>query len=532
MLTYLTLFLTALISALLLTPAVRRQAIRWGVVDKPDGVRRIHQRPTPRLGGVAIFLAFVIALGVAALLPASFGIDSHTYWHDAALLLAPATLIFLSGVYDDVRHSSVAFKLGVQTVAAAMLYFQGYGIHAFSLPLGGSWEVPAVLSFPLTWLWLVGITNAFNLIDGIDGLAAGASGFALLSIFVLSWTQGRQGICLIAAATIGAVVGFLHFNFHPASIFMGDSGSLLLGFLAAALSLTGSNKGSTVVAIAIPLVSFGLPVMEVGLSVARRFLGGRRLMLADRAHIHHKLLERGLSQRQTAILLYAICAGFSLFGLMLLNPARSLSAGILAIIAVGVLAGVRHLKYPEFAELENQLRGGVARRRLAVNARLRHAGADLARVRNAEELFSVLAQVLAVSDIDGITLEVAASPNAKYFFSAGAADGRGWHRAEALAGHFVWRWLREGNCSEKADADCWQLRLPLTAEAGHLGAVTVYHRLNADGPVVDLRNLCGTFQQDVSAALARLLAEAETARQADLSANATPPSLTRADQVV
>jgi UDP-GlcNAc:undecaprenyl-phosphate/decaprenyl-phosphate GlcNAc-1-phosphate transferase len=533
MFTYLTLFLVALALSLALTPLVRRRAVAWGAVDLPDDGRRIHKSPTPRLGGAAIFAAFALTLAAVPLLSTSVGARFVAGWPAVAALLAPAALVFLFGVYDDFREAGVPLKLLVQTVAAAALYYQGYGINSLSLPLGGNWDLPLYLSFPATWLWVVGITNAFNLIDGMDGLAAGASGFALLSIFLSSLVQGHQEVALLSVVLTGAVIGFLHYNFHPASIFMGDSGSLFLGFMAATLSLAGSNKGTTVVAIAIPLISFGLPVAEVGLSVARRFIGGRSVFKGDRAHIHHKLLERGLSQRQAVILLYGVCAGFSLFGLLLLNPARSLAAGVFVVIAVAVIFGVRHLKYPEFAELENQIRSGVEhrRRRLAVNSRLRQAGAELARARSADEFFAVLTASLEANDFDGLVLKVAAPPGHKHFFGR-AAEGAGWGVAESFDAQPLWHWARGGQgLQELSEAEnFWQVRLPLVSEGRRLGAVTFYHQLDGSAPAIDLGNLCGSFQRDLSDALARLVAEAEAARHTDSPESAAPPL--GADQAV
>jgi UDP-GlcNAc:undecaprenyl-phosphate/decaprenyl-phosphate GlcNAc-1-phosphate transferase len=532
MFTYLILFLIALALSLALTPLVGRQAVAWGAVDLPDNRRRIHQKATPRLGGVAIFLAFALTLGVVPLLATSVGEHFAARWPAVAATVLPAALVFLFGVYDDFREARVALKLLVQTVAAAALYYSGYGIHNLSLPFGGNWEMPLYLSFPATWLWVVGLTNAFNLIDGMDGLAAGASGFAMLSIFLAALAQGDQVVAVLAVVLIGAVIGFLHYNFHPASIFMGDSGSMLLGFMAAALSLAGSNKGTTVVAIAIPLVSFGLPVAEVGLSIARRFIGGHSLFKGDRAHIHHKLLERGLSQRQAVILLYAVCAGFSLFGLLLLNPARSLAAGVFIVLAVGIIFGVRHLKYPEFAELESRLRGGVEqrRRRLAVNSRLRQAGAELARARSADEFFAVLTASLAASDFDGLVLKVAAPPGRKHVFARGA-EGAGWGVGESFDAQPLWHWARGGQgLQEMSEAeDFWQVRLPLVSEGRRFGAVTFYHRLHGSAPAVDLGNLCGSFQRDLSDALARLIAAADAARHTSESA---APSQIGADRPV
>ncbi|HYE72464.1 MAG TPA: MraY family glycosyltransferase, partial [Blastocatellia bacterium] len=417
----------------------------------------------------------------------------------------PATLMFLFGVYDDFRGADAKLKLLVQTIAAALLYFYGFGIHNLSLPFGDNFVLPIWLSFPATWLWVIGITNAFNLIDGIDGLAAGASGFAMLSIFLSSLAQGNQEICVLAVILIGAVIGFLHYNFHPATIFMGDSGSLFLGFMAAALSLAGSSKGTTVVAIAIPLISFGLPIVEVGVSIVRRFISGHGVLRGDRAHIHHKLLERGFSQRQVVILLYAVCASFSLFGLLLLNPARSLAAGIFIVIAVGIIFGVRHLKYPEFAELESQLKDGVKkrRRRLMINARLRQAGAEMAQAQDGEQLFEILARSLEMNDFEGVALELNGLNESQkavgdHLFkrcTTSIANNQ-WQAVENANGYVAWCWQRNGQCIEKmCESDSyWQLRLPLLSEGQRLGTVTFYQDLSSGEPVIDLRNLCGSFQ--------------------------------------
>ena len=364
--TYLILFILAALSALLLTPLVRRRATGWGAVAIPDNGRHIHAAPTPRLGGIAIYLAFVITL---ALVPLSGNLVSEIFARhlpQIIALLIPATFIFAFGIYDDFHGASAPVKIFFQTIAASWLFAHGLRIENLSSPFGGYWRLPLLLSFALTALWIILITNAFNLIDGIDGLAAGASLFALLSILIFSIAQGNPQISLLSIILLGAVLGFLRYNFNPATIFLGDSGSLFLGFMAAALSLVGSQKGSTIVAIAIPLVSFGLPLTEAGLSLLRRFLSGAPLLAGDRGHIHHRLLDRGLTQRQAAIILYGVCALFSLFGLMLLNPQRNIGALVFFIIGVGLILGVQHLRYPEFTELGSQIRRSVNRRRRTI----------------------------------------------------------------------------------------------------------------------------------------------------------------------
>ncbi|MFN0124192.1 MAG: glycosyltransferase family 4 protein [Blastocatellia bacterium] len=509
---YIVLFAISAIASFLLTPLVRRLAIRWGAVDLPGG-RRIHAQPTPRLGGVAIYISFVLTL---LFVPLPGNMVSDTFRDSLPQILAllvPATLIFLFGVYDDLRGSTASMKIIVQMIVGAFVYFCGFRIDAVSLPFGGAWEPPVMAGFLLTLFWIVLITNAFNLIDGIDGLAAGASVFALFSILGFSIAMGVAEISLITVILIGAVLGFLRHNFNPATIFLGDSGSLFLGFMAATLSLAGSQKSSTIVAIAIPLVSFGLPVMETGLSITRRFLNGTPIMGGDREHIHHMLLRRGLSQRQTVILLYGVCALFSVFGLMLLNPQRTLSAFIFFIVGVGIVFGVQHLRYAEFSELGSQIRRGMTRRRraMSVNVQVRKFSGDLSESLTLDDFLRTLGGMLAINEFDCAFLEVRGK-----LIGAGAAAARGanpFARGGEDTGEVIWTWERGDMSLDEAlvSDQFWTLRLPLTDETGKgLGALTFYRCLQDGEMAVDLYNLCGPFQKEVSAALSVMLKKAAT----------------------
>jgi UDP-GlcNAc:undecaprenyl-phosphate GlcNAc-1-phosphate transferase len=346
------------------------------------------------------------------------------------------------------------------------------------------------------------------LIDGIDGLAAGASVFALLSILFFSIAQNKPEITIISVTLVGAVIGFLRYNFNPATIFLGDSGSLFLGFMAAALSLAGSQKGSTIVAIAIPLVSFGLPVTEAALSLVRRFLSGQPLFQGDRGHIHHMLLRRGLNQRQVVILLYGICALCSLFGVMLLNPERNLAALIFFVLGVGIVFGVQHLRYAEFSELGSQIREGVARRRraLAVNVRVRRTSDDLSDTKTTDQFFAALSDMLMTNEFDCAVLEV--SQNTQPFDLRSARYNR--HFPPTSSSHVVWTWERGDTPLEEilSSNQFWTLRLPLTDESGAtLGALTFYRCLLDGEPSIDLKNICGPLQRELSATLARLMSE-------------------------
>ncbi|MGH9800395.1 MAG: glycosyltransferase family 4 protein [Blastocatellia bacterium] len=510
---YVSLFTLSFIAALALTPLVRRKATDWGAIAVPDGEsggRHIHAKPTPRLGGVAIYLAFVATLACVPLMTNMVGDIFRANLPKLLVVLIPATLVFLFGIYDDFHNVGAPEKLIVQTIATAMIFAGGFRVENISSPFGGHWHLPLWLSFVLTAIWVIGITNAFNLIDGIDGLAAGASVFALVSILVFSVAQGNPEISQLAVVLIGAVMGFLRFNFNPATIFLGDSGSLFLGFMAAALSLAGSQKGSTIVAIAIPLVTFGLPVTEAGLSLVRRFVSGQSLLAGDRGHIHHKLLQHGLTQRQTAILLYAVCAMFSLFGLMLINPKRNLAALIYFVLGVGIVFGVQRLRYAEFAELGSQIRQGVTQRRrsLAVNVRVRRASQDLSKVQTSSQLFAALKVMLETNEFDYAVLDLNVAQ-----FSIG----------QSSASHTIWTWKRNADHSgedltgENLFADQtspsqtlprWMLSLPLTDEAGDaLGLMTFHRKLTANALTIDLKHLCGDFQRELSAALIRISGE-------------------------
>ncbi len=501
--TYFTLFTLSFFTAMFVTPLVRRKASEWGAIAKPDDGRHIHSNPTPRLGGVAIYLAFIITLLCVPFLGNMVSDSFRANLLNFVALFAPATFIFLFGVYDDFRGASAPLKLTIQIMAAAMVYAAGFRIENLSTPFGGQLNLPALVSFPVTILWFVVITNAFNLIDGIDGLAAGASVFALISILVFSVAQGNPEISLIAVVLVGSVMGFLRYNFNPATIFLGDSGSMFLGFMAAVLSLAGSQKGSTIVAIAIPLVSFGLPVTEAGLSLARRFVSGKSLFTGDRGHIHHKLLDHGLTQRQAVILLYAVCALFSLFGLMLLNPQRNLAALIFFVLGVGIVFGVQRLGYAEFSELGNQIRQGVTRRRraLAVNAHVRRMSDRLARASHSGELFATLDSMLEIDEFDCLQLEINESEPVLESSLA--------RYCRTINGRQTWSWTRNEIEIDQVlySNQYWVLRLPLVADEVTIGSIAFYRNLTNETPSIDIGHLCGTFQFELSAALARVIGE-------------------------
>ena len=348
---YLAIFAASVLLSFVLTRYVRNAATTHGWVAAASTERHLHSTPLPRLGGVAIFLAFVCAMTFALMVSWRYpelktGFSVRTL----GTMMVPGVLIFLLGVYDDIHSVSPSCKFAVQAIAATML-FTG-GLRILDLPvLFGNHHFPWFVGLPLTILWVVAITNAFNLIDGLDGLAAGSALFSTLVVFVVAVISQSPIVSLMSLALAGATLGFLRFNFNPATIFLGDCGSQFIGFMLAALALRGAQKAPTIIAVAIPVVSFGLPILETTLSVVRRLISGRPIFTADREHIHHKLLQRGLSHRQVVIVLYAVSALFALLSLFLLWPTGSTLGLVLAVLGTGIWMGVQHLGYLEFGEL-------------------------------------------------------------------------------------------------------------------------------------------------------------------------------------
>ncbi len=520
---YIVLFLIALILTLVFTPLIARLAMALGAIDIPDNERRVHQKPTPRLGGVAIFASFLLTLCCVPFLQNEIGqrFNAHPQWYLSIVLCT--AVVFLLGVYDDLKGCSAWVKIAVQSGAAVLLQYWGFGIELVSLPfLGENFALPEGLGFVLTLIWVLGITNAFNLVDGVDGLAAGISAFALLSILFTVVAVGNFEIGLLAIILLGAVVGFLYFNFHPASIFLGDSGSLMLGFMVAVLSLIGAQKGTTTIAIAIPMVSFGLPIVEIFLSVIRRFVGGKPLMQSDRGHIHHRLLDHGLSVRQTTILLYGVCGVFCLFGILLLNPRRSLAALIFSTLGVLIVVGVQRLRYPEFEVIGSKIRQGVTRRRrrMIANVNVRQLCAAMKQTADAEKIFALLSQICEMNDFDSITLELKtlASTSHQPTFAAGA-EMNGWKPMPTDATNVRWGKVRSGgDVDELTTVEAkWSLRVPLRHQNHDIGAMTLYRKLDHEDLLVDLDSICGSFQQELSQTLDSLLQQADAKPEAILA---------------
>ena len=307
-------FLGATLTALVLTPIVAWVARKLDIVD-PPGPRKIHSNAVPRIGGVAIVLAMLAPTIVVMALPNLVGAAFRDTQTKIIALLAAACFICIVGLVDDVRGLPARFRFLAQLLAAVVVC--AFGIRITALHVGSSFTLElGAFSWPLTILWIVGITNAVNLIDGLDGLAAGicAAACAVIGIFALH--TGQPIMSILMAALLGSLVGFLYFNFNPATVFLGDGGTYFLGFMLAGASVLCAAKTSTIVGLALPALALGVPIFDTLFSILRRFLERRSMFAPDRSHIHHLLMDMGLRQRHVVLFLYiitALAAGLGMF---------------------------------------------------------------------------------------------------------------------------------------------------------------------------------------------------------------------------
>lgn len=343
---HLAIFVLALVASLLLTPAARRLALGLGAVGSTGG-RNVHARAVPRLGGVALTAGWSLSV-LLFLVLGEFPATDPPQRQLLGVVLG-GVILCLIGAVDDVRPLRAVHKLAAQVLVAVLAYSCGFRIEGIALPLMGSVSM-GVFALPVTVIWIVGITNAVNLIDGLDGLAAGVCFFAALTSFVVAYLSGNTFVALLLAALMGVLAGFLFFNFNPARIFMGDSGSYFLGYVLASLSLTGAlqQKASTAVSLLVPMIALGLPIFDTLLAMLRRFLERRSMFAADRGHIHHRLLDLGLTHRRAVIVLYGVCVVFTVSAIAV-SLGRTWQTGVallsVSIVLVGLVRFVGYFEY-------------------------------------------------------------------------------------------------------------------------------------------------------------------------------------------
>ena len=307
-------FLMALLLSLLLTPAVRRLALWLGALDPFSARKVIAPSAVPRLGGLGIAAAFYVVVGILWLLGSTVARATLHPATPVGWILLGGVPILVLGAVDDLYGLRALPKLAVQLAVGGLLWGAGLRVLGTSSP-GGSIELYGVLSFVVTVAWLIGVVNAVNLIDGLDGLASGVALFALGTTTVAALLRGDLLLALLTGMLAGAVLGFLRFNWTPASIMMGDTGSLFLGYLLATTSIWSVRKSATAVLVVFPVVALGLPLLDTSLTISRRLLAGRPVMQADRDHVHHRLLGQGLPVRRAVLLLYGVCAVFAALSL-------------------------------------------------------------------------------------------------------------------------------------------------------------------------------------------------------------------------
>lgn len=411
--------------ALLLTPLVRNLARRWGLVDLP-GFRKVHALPMPRVGGVAVTLAYLLSFPVLFVLDTAGSGILRDELPRALALLPAMVVIFLTGLWDDVRGLTPWRKLGGQFVAASLAFYGGVHIHGFQGHTLNEWW-----SFPVTVFWLLLCANAVNLIDGVDGLAAGVGLFAASTSLLAGLLTENVALALVTVPLAGALLGFLRFNFNPATIFLGDSGSLPIGFLLGCFGVMWSQKSATILGMTAPLMALSIPLLDTALAVVRRFLRQQPLFTADRGHIHHRLLDRGLTPRKVALVLYGCCTLGAVASLATLH--QSLSGLTLIVFALMTWMGVQHLGYVEFGTARRMFVEGAFRRTLNSQIALKGFEDRLLAAGSLEQLWMVIRE---------------------------AAREFGFHRAELrMNGHaFLFADAADG-------VDSWTLRVPLSEGA-------------------------------------------------------------------
>jgi len=340
-------FFLAFIVSFFLTPFVGKIARRYNIVDLPSE-RKIHTQPIPRIGGVALFFSFFFPLVLLAFNQRMF---AELVESDIRLFffVTGAVLIFGLGLWDDLRHLPSSVKFAGQILVGIFVYFGGINIHVVSVPFFHAIDL-GIFSLPVTVFWFVLVINAMNLADGLDGLAAGIALFVSLTMLVICLTNRNILEALGFAALGGALIAFLRYNFNPASIFMGDSGSYFLGYVLAALSILGSLKGQVATAMIIPVIALGIPLVDTMWAPIRRFALGKEMFQPDSGHLHHTLINLGFSHRRAVLLIYGCCIALGIASIIMIHSKDETAALVLLVVGSGVILLGRYVGLRLFVE--------------------------------------------------------------------------------------------------------------------------------------------------------------------------------------
>lgn len=388
--------------SLFITPFVRDAALRWNLVDQPNEDRKIHTKAVPRIGGVAITLAYAAALLLCLVAPyQSLPFDRAVALESGMRLLPAVLVIFATGLWDDILRLKPWQKIIGQSVAAVLAYYAGFGVFTFQGETLPSW-----VSLPVTVLWLVGCTNALNLIDGMDGLAAGVGVFASMTTLVAALTHENVPLALATAPLTGALLGFLRYNFNPASIFLGDSGSLLIGFLLGCFGAMWSHKSATLLGMTAPLMALAIPLLEVAISIGRRFLRNKPIFEADREHIHHRLLALGLNPRKAVLSIYGVCGLAALFSLLQDVAYNQIGGIIIILFCAAAWIGVQHLGYGEFGLARQMVLRGTLRGMIDLQLRLQRFEDSLTKANSPDEIWKTVREGSTDFGFDGVRMRL------------------------------------------------------------------------------------------------------------------------------
>jgi len=495
---YLIPFGVSLLSSFVLTWGVRNLASGRGWIVPPMQDRDLQETRLPRLGGIPIFLSFLIGVAVAWSVSLHFPALAAVFSIRPLLTaLVPGTLVFLFGLYDDIYPLGPYTRFAVQGVASFIL-FAG-GLRILDLPVVfGARHLDWYVGLPITVLWVVGITNAFNLI--VDGKAAVSALFSTFVVFVVAISSGSSPVSLLTIAIVGAILGFLRFNFNPATIFLGDGGSLFIGFMLSALALEGAQKAPTAIAVAIPVVSFGLPILETALSVLGRLTSGRPVFTSDRAHIYQKLLQYVRLPREVLIALYAAAALLALLSLFLFRPGGNRLGIVLVVIGACIWFGAQRWGYLEF--FENR---PIAQRTIeptvkcANDLAIRRATEELKGASDYAQVCQILRSAFSANDFDGFELTVRDLAG-----QTSIGGERCLHVEEEESFHF--EWSKPGAPELRDDWAAWSLTLQLSTSLHRwIGSMKIYRYYGDRDLLVNANLLTSFFRGALADALDRAL---------------------------
>jgi UDP-GlcNAc:undecaprenyl-phosphate GlcNAc-1-phosphate transferase len=375
----------AFVIALIITPIIRDVSRSFNLVDRP-GHRKVHAYPMPRVGGIAIAIAYGVSLIPFSGSSGALASSIHPAWK----LIPGAALVFLIGLFDDFFSLKPIVKLLGLIVAASLVFFSG-------IRLGGIAYHPVAiwLDYPLTVFWLLLTSNALNLVDGLDGLCAGMGFMATLALFTAAMLHGNHALAYVTFPLAGALLGFLCYNVAPATVFLGDSGALLIGFLLGCYGMLWTQKSATLLSMLVPLLALSIPLIDVSLSVLRRFLRDQPIFSADRGHIHHRLLDRGLSPRQAVWVLYLFAALAAALALLASSFGGQYQGFVILAFCLAAWLGIRQLRYPEFDIAGRLLFRGELQRAMNVQLKIESVASALEQSTTSDQWWGILIQSLA-----------------------------------------------------------------------------------------------------------------------------------------